>query len=180
MAQAVRSSPASGSYAMYTMFLLAISSARQFIHLTNPYFLPDERMAEALLAAAKRGVRVVVLTPGKIDHNIVRSASRRDFGRMLLGGIEIFEYQAGLLHAKTMVIDGVWATVGSTNLDNRSFAINDELNLVVYDRRVAGQLETVFQDDLAHSRRIEYESWKNRGMTTKLLELFVIPLRDQL
>jgi cardiolipin synthase len=179
-AQVVHSSPANGSYAMYAMFSLAISSARRSIHLTNPYFLPDERMTEAFLAAARRGVRVVVLTPGKIDHNIVRLASRRDFGRMLRGGIEIFEYQAGLLHAKTMVVDGVWATIGSTNLDNRSLALNDELNLVVYDRGLAARLDTVFQDDLAHARRVDYDSWKKRGFTRKLLELFAIPIRDQL
>ena len=95
---------------MYTMYLLAISSARREIYLTNPYFLPDERMEEALLAAVRRGVRVVALTPGKIDHNIVRSASRRGFGRLLKGGVEIFEYRAALLHAKTMVVDGAWAT----------------------------------------------------------------------
>jgi cardiolipin synthase len=79
-----------------------------------------------------------------------------------------------------MVVDGVWATIGSTNLDNRSFALNDELNLVVYDRKLAAHLDKVFQDDLAHARRVDYESWKKRGFTTKLLELFVIPIRDQL
>jgi cardiolipin synthase len=179
-AQAVRSSPVAGSYAIYTMLMLAISSARRSILLTNPYFLPDERMAEALLAAARRGVRVIALTPGKIDHNIVRAASRRDFGRLLTGGIEIYEYQAALLHAKTIVVDGVWAAIGSTNFDNRSFALNDELDLVVYDRRVAGRLEKIFHEDLAHSKKVDYESWKNRGLKTKLLELFVIPLQDQL
>ncbi len=179
-AQVVRSSPAAGSYAMYTMFMLAISSARHSISLTNPYFLPDDRMAEALLAAARRGVRVIVLTPGKIDHNIVRAASRRDFGRLLTGGIEIREYQASLLHAKTMSIDGVWATVGSTNLDNRSFALNEELNLVVYDPGLAGRLEKLFQDDLAHSIKVDYETWKNRGLKTKLLEILVIPIQDLL
>ena len=179
-AQVIKSSPVGGGYDMYTMYLLAIASARRTLYLTNPYFLPDDRLEEALLAAAARGVRVVALTPGKIDYNVVRAASRRGFGRLLLGGIEIFEYQAALLHAKTMVVDGVWATVGSTNFDNRSFALNDELNVVLYDRGVVERLVTAFEADLAHSRRVTYEAWQNRGLKTKLLERLVVPLESQL
>lgn len=179
-AQVVRSSPAGGSFAMYTMFLLAIASARRSIFITNPYFVPDKTMTEALLGAVRRGVRVVVLVPGAIDHNLVRQASRGKFGRMLKGGIEIHEYQAALLHAKTMVIDGVWATVGSTNLDNRSFALNDELNLVTYSPAVARRLAQIFTDDLAHSRKIEYRRWSRRGMVDRVLELIAAPFRDQL
>ena len=178
-AQVIKSSPA-GGYDMYTMYLLAIASARRSVYLTNPYFLPDDRMEEALLAAAARGVRVVALTPGKIDHNVVRAASRRGFGRLLLGGIEIFEYQAALLHAKTMVVDGVWATVGSTNFDNRSFALNDELNVVLYDRAVVERLAAAFEADLKHARRVTYDAWQNRGLKTKLLERLVVPLESQL
>jgi cardiolipin synthase len=178
-AQVIKSSPTS-SYDMYTMYLLAIASARRSVYLTNPYFLPDDRMEEALLAAAARGVRVVALTPGKIDHNVVRAASRHGFGRLLLAGIEIYEYQAALLHAKTMVVDGVWATVGSTNFDNRSFALNDELNVVLYDRAVVERLVTAFEADLAHSRRVTYEAWQNRGLRTKLLERLVLPIESQL
>jgi cardiolipin synthase len=179
-AQVIKSSPAGGSFQMYTMYLLAIASARRSIYLTNPYFLPDERMEEALLAAAARGVRVVALTPGKIDHNLVRAASRRGFGRLLEAGIEIYEYQASLLHSKTMVVDGVWATVGSTNFDHRSFALNDELNVALYDRSVVEKLATAFEADLAHARRVTLESWRHRGLSTKLLELFVWPIESQL
>src|SRR5262249_4461084 len=124
-AQVVRSSPVGGSGAMYTTFLLAMSSARRSIYITNPYLVLDGRMEAALLSAVNRGVTVVVLTPGAIDHNIVRQASRGRWGRMLRAGVQIYEYVPALLHAKMMVIDGVWATVGSTNLDNRSFALND-------------------------------------------------------
>ena len=95
-------------------------------------------MTEALLKAASTGVRVVLLTPGKIDWMLVYRASRRGFGPLLLGGIEIYEYQPALLHAKTMVVDGIWALVGTTNLDNRSFALNEEVNLIVHDAAVAG------------------------------------------
>jgi cardiolipin synthase len=179
-AQVIKSSPAGGGYDMYTMYLLAIASARRTVYLTNPYFLPDDRMEETLLAAAKRGVRVIALAPGTIDHNVVRAASRRGFGRLLQGGIEIFEYQAGLLHAKTMVVDGVWATIGSTNFDNRSFALNDELNVVLYDRAVVERLVTAFENDLAHSRRVTYDAWQNRGLRTKLFERLVLPFESQL
>lgn len=179
-AQIVRSSPAGGSFGMYTMFLLAISSARRSVMITNPYFVPDARMAEALIAAVRRGVNVQVLVPGPIDHNLVRQASRGNFGRMLKGGVAIYEYRAALLHSKTMVIDGVWMTVGSTNLDHRSFALNDELNLVAYSPSAARRLEQIFAEDLKHSRKVEYGRWSRRGIMDRLLELFAVPLRDQL
>jgi cardiolipin synthase A/B len=179
-AQVVKSSPAAGSFAMYTTFLLAVNSARRSIHITNPYFVIDERMREALIAARRRDVRVLVLVPGAIDHNIVRQASRRQFGELLLAGIQIYEYVPALLHSKTMVIDGVWATVGSTNLDNRSFAVNDELNVIVYNRDLAQRLEAAFMDDLTRSRRITFEEWKKRGITAKLLETLALPIRDLL
>ncbi|MGH7325061.1 MAG: phospholipase D-like domain-containing protein [Candidatus Rokuibacteriota bacterium] len=179
-AQVVRSSPAGGSFAMYTMFLLAIASARRSIFITNPYFVPDETMTDALLGAVRRGVRVVVLVPGVIDHNLVRQASRGKFGQLLKTGVEIHEYQAALLHSKTMVIDGVWSTVGSTNLDNRSFALNDELNLVTYSPAVARRLQQIFTDDLAHSRKLEYRRWSRRGIVDRLLEFLAWPIRDQL
>jgi cardiolipin synthase len=179
-AQVIRSSPAGGSYEMYTMYLLAIAGARHSVYLTNPYFLPDDRLEQALVDATARGVRVVALTPGKIDHNIVRAASRRGFGRLLQAGVEIHEYQAALLHAKTMVVDRVWATVGSTNFDNRSFALNDELNVVLHDRAVAERLAAAFEADLAHARPVTYAAWRQRGLRTRLLELLVLPIESQL
>jgi len=179
-AQVVRSSPAGGSTAMYTVFLLALSSARQSIHITNPYFVPDEKMIDTLLDAARRGVKVVLLIPGAIDHNLVRQASRSEFGRLLRGGVLIYEYSPALLHAKTMVIDGIWATVGSTNLDHRSFALNEELNVVVYDSDVAHRLEEVFQQDLANSRPVTYRDWSRRSLASRFLELLSLPLREQM
>jgi cardiolipin synthase len=178
--QVVKSSPTGGSSAMYTTFLLALTSAKRSVRITNPYLVLDDRMREALIAARTRGVRVQVLVPGAIDHNIVRQASRRQFGEMLTAGIEIYEYRAALLHAKTMVIDGVWSTVGSTNLDNRSFALNDELNVVIYGADVAGRLEQVFADDIAHARPVSYHDWQQRGLGARLLEVFALPVQDQL
>ena len=179
-AQIVKSSPAAGSFAMYTTFLLAVSAARRSIMITNPYFVLDEKMQQALITSARRGVRVRVLVPGAIDHNIVRQASRRQFGSMLRAGIQIFEYTPALLHSKTMVIDGVWSTIGSTNLDNRSFAVNDELNLIVYSRPVAQRLEQIFADDVALSRPVTYTAWRDRGFTSKILEVMALPIRDLL
>ncbi len=178
--QVVRSSPAGGSTAMYTVFLLALASARQSIHITNPYFVPDEKMISTLLGAAQRGVRVVLVIPGAIDHNLVRQASRSEFGRLLKGGVLIYEYRPALLHAKTMVIDGIWATVGSTNLDHRSFALNEELNVVVYDRNLARRLEEVFEQDLANSRQVTYRDWSRRSLASRFLELLSLPLREQM
>ena len=179
-AQIVKSSPATGSFAMYTTFLLAVSAAQRTLEITNPYFVLDDKMQQALVKAARRGVRVRVLVPGAIDHNIVRQASRRQFGKMLRTGIEIYEYTPALLHSKTIVIDGVWATIGSTNLDNRSFAVNDELNLIVYNRRVAQRLERVFAEDVAVSRPVTYDDWRKRGLAAKVLEVMALPLRDLL
>ena len=178
--QIVRSSPAGGSVAMYTMFLLAMSSARRSIYITNPYFVPDDKMINALIQARQRGVRVVLLLPGATDHNLVRQASRSQLGRLLQAGIKIYEYRAALLHAKTMVIDSIWATVGSTNLDRRSFELNEELNLVVYNGDIARRLEGVFEDDLKGSREITYEAWSNRGVMSRFLEVLSVPFRDQM
>lgn len=179
-AQVARSSPAGGSAAMYTTLLLALSSARTSVLVTNPYFVLDERMREAVLRTVRRGVRVAVLVPAVIDHDIVRQASRAQFGDLLQAGVEIYEYTPALLHAKTMVIDGVWATIGSTNLDNLSFAVNDELNLFFYDREVARQLEQIFMDDLQVSRRVTHDAWKRRGLGARLLEVLALPIRDLL
>jgi cardiolipin synthase len=179
-AQIVKSSPAGGSFQNFMLFLISITAAKKSILITNPYFIPDDQTIEALLQAVRRGVRVVVLVPGKIDHKITYRASRTNYGRMLLGGIKIYEYTAALMHAKTMVIDGVWATIGSTNLDNRSLALNEELNLTVYDRGLGRRLEQIFQEDLKYSRQITYEEWRSRGMREKLAEVFAFPVRELL
>jgi cardiolipin synthase A/B len=179
-AQVVRSSPAGGSTAMYTMFLLALASARHSIHITNPYFVPDEKMIGTLVAAAQRGVKVVLLIPGATDHNLVRQASHSEFGRLLKSGVRLYEYRPALLHAKTMVVDGIWATVGSTNLDHRSFSLNEELNVAIYDTETAQRLERVFEEDLGNSRPIRYEDWNHRGIASRFLELLAFPLKEQM
>ena len=179
-AQVVKSSPFGGTHQSYLLFILAITAARKSIYITNPYFVPDERLIDALLEAVDRGVRVVVLGPGKIDWMLVYRASRRGFGTLLKGGIEIYEYQPALLHAKTMVIDGLWALVGTTNLDNRSFALNEEINLIAYDAGVAALLENAFLEDLHHAKKLDYESWNARPWGEKIMELFTVPITDYL
>jgi cardiolipin synthase len=137
-------------------------------------------MIDTLVQAARRGVQITFLVPGVSDHPLVRHAGRRQFGRLLEAGIEIHEYSAALLHAKTMVIDGIWATVGSTNLDYRSFRLNDELNVVAYDREFAAQLEKAFRDDLQHANRIDLEAWRDRGVRGRMFELLALPFESNL
>ena len=179
-AQIVKSSPLGGSFQNYLLFLLSIASAKKSILITNSYFIPDATMIDALLKAAARGVRIIVLVPGKIDHEITYRASRSEYGRLLLGGVQIFEYMAALMHAKTMVVDGVWATVGSTNFDNRSFALNEEVNLTVYDAALARQLEKAFEEDLKYAKKITYEEWNSRGIGERFFEWFSWPVKDYL
>jgi cardiolipin synthase len=179
-AQIVKSSPVGGSFQNYMLFLLSIAAARKSILISNPYFLPDDRIIEALINAVKRGVQVIVLVPAKIDHPITYRASRSGYGRLLLGGIQIYEYLPALLHSKTMVVDDIWATVGSTNIDNRSFALNEELNITVYDRALAQRLEQIFNDDVKHSRKVSYEDWRSRGLAERIYEFFAFPLKEQL
>jgi cardiolipin synthase len=186
-AQVVKSSPTSGASESYMMFLFAISTARETIHITNPYFLVDEEMEQALASAVDRGVVVSLLIPGRVGYellgmetSLVQHAGRSGLGSLLRAGIRVFEYRPARLHAKTMVVDGLWATIGSTNLDPRSFALNKELNLTVYDRRVAARLEAVFHADLELSDELTYPAWQDRGIAARVLELFAYPAKSQL
>jgi len=165
---------------MYLMYLFAISSAHRTIYLTNPYFVPDTGITEAVVKARQRGVKVVLLLPGAIDHEIVATASRAGFGRLLDAGVEIYEYQSGLLHAKTMTIDGVWAMVGSANMDNRSLALNNEISLVAYDRDVAGRLQSIFEEDRSHSQPVDARRWRARSLWKRFWEFLSVPVHDQL
>ena len=125
-------------------------------------------------------MRVRVLAPGKIDSQTTYTVSRGHYGDLLAGGAEIYEYQASLMHAKTMVVDGIWATIGSTNFDNRSFALNQEINLTVYNGALASRLEAIFQEDLKYAKKITYEEWKSRGLFERLFEFFAFPIKEQL
>jgi cardiolipin synthase len=168
-AQMFSSSPTGGSESMHLMYLLAITAARHTIHLSNSYFVPDELAVKALVAAAKRGVDVRIITPGPIiDSDIVRAASRERWGELLEAGIKMAEYQPTMYHVKALVVDSLLVSVGSTNFDNRSFILNDEANLNVLDPDFAKQQEAVFEDDWKHARPITLQAWQNRPFMEKI------------
>jgi cardiolipin synthase len=122
-------------------------------------------------AIRERGVEVKIIVPGgHSDHLLTRRSSRRLFGDLLRAGAQIYEYEPSMIHTKTMVIDGVWSVVGSTNFDNRSFGLNDEVNLAAYDERLATRLAEDFARDLAESHAISYEEWKRRPIFERMYE----------
>jgi cardiolipin synthase len=175
------SSPASGSDSMHLMYLMAIAAAERTIDVTASYFVPDALIDEALLAARGRGVRVRILVPGPhIDSDVVRLSSRSRWGPLLQAGVEIYEYQPTMLHSKVFIVDGEMVSVGSTNLDIRSFRLNDEASLNVYDRAFAERMTTVFDADLTKAVRYTYETWQRRPWTEKFMETIVQPIRSQL
>jgi len=178
--QVIASDPEHGDTSVYTTLLLAIASARRSILITTPYFVPDARVFDALCAAAQRHVRVQLLLAGPIDWNIVRAAGRHTYGRLLTAGIEIYEYTAARLHAKTLVIDDRWASIGSANVDMRSLGLNRELNVAAYDAGVAGELTRIFETDLRLARRLDVATWRQRPVWRRLFEILALPLRGVL
>jgi len=180
-AQMFSSSPSGGSESMLLMYLLAITSARQSIDLSSAYFVPDEMTIRSLIEAAQRGVRIRVIVPGtQTDSETVRRASRATWGPMLQAGVRIFEYQPTMFHVKMMVVDGLVASFGSTNFDERSFRLNDEANLNVYAADFAGRQLTDFERDLGQTREITYTQWLDRPLVEKTWEHVAALLRAQL
>ena len=181
IAQVFTSSPSGGGDSMQLMYLLSITAAEHTIDLSASYFVPDDLTRKALLAALGRGVRLRIIVPGKhIDELLVRQASRADWGELLQAGAQIHEYQPTMFHCKLMIVDSQLVSVGSTNFDNRSFRLNDEANLNIYDRGWAERLEDVFEADLARSRKITLEDWKHRPLQQKMVERFSALLSSQL
>lgn len=165
------SSPSGGSESMRLMYLLAITAARRSIYLSTPYFIPDELTIQALTDATERGVTVQIITVGKhADSETVRRASRARWGPLLEAGIEIHEYLPTMYHCKVMIVDGLWTTVGSTNFDPRSFSLNDEANVNYYDADFARRQIEIFKEDLAHSRQVTFQEWKDRPLAEKFWE----------
>jgi|KBSMisStaDraftv2_1062788.scaffolds.fasta_scaffold00756_3 cardiolipin synthase len=181
LAQVMLSSPGGGGESMQLLYLLSITAAVKSISLANSYFVPDEVEAEALAAAARRGARVRVIVPGPyMDNKIVRRASRSAWGPLLRSGVEIYEYQPTMYHVKSMVVDGLWTTVGSTNFDTRSFSTNDEANLNILDAEFGAQQEKIFEEDLKQSRRITLEEWEGRPWTQKAIDKLADLVSSQL
>lgn len=180
-AQVFSSSPEGGAESMQLMYLLSITAATKSIDLAMAYFVPDELARGALIDARKRGVKVRIVLPGPIiDTDVVRRASRAGWGPLLEAGIEIYEYQPTMYHCKVMIVDGLLVSVGSTNFDVRSFRLNDEANLNVYDAQFAAGQARVFEDDLRKSRRITLEEWRNRPWHEKAMERAAALLSPQL
>ena len=175
------SSPAGGSESMHLMYLMTIAATTRTLDIAASYFVPDELVIKALTAARDRGVRVRILLPGKhIDSDAVRLASRREWGPLLLAGVEIREYQPTMMHNKVLIADGIMVSVGSTNLDIRSFRLNDEASLNVYDPAFAERMTVVFERDLVPTRQYTYEMWKDRPWKERFAEVVLLPIKSQL
>jgi cardiolipin synthase A/B len=156
------------------LFQSLISAARERIDITTPYFLPDRGLRKELVRAIReRHVQVRIITPGPhTDHLMTRHTSRRLYGQLLRAGADIFEYQTSMIHVKSMIIDGKWCVFGSTNLDHRSFSINDELNVATNDPAVIGRLREDFAHDLAECKAVTYAEWRSRSMFERGYEAF--------
>ena len=180
-AQVVSSSPLGGSESMRLMYLLTITAAIRSIHISTPYFIPDELAIQALTDAVKRGVTVQIITVGEhTDTEMVRRASRARWGALLEAGVKIYEYQPTMYHCKVMIIDGLWITLGSTNFDPRSFSLNDEANVNFFDVEFATRQIEVFKEDLANSRQVTFQEWKDRPLAEKFWEHAASLLGSQL
>jgi cardiolipin synthase len=179
--QVLKSSPSEGSSAVKLLYIVSIVSARQSIYISNAYFVPDRDTIRALEGAVRRGVDVRVIVPGELtDVPIVRHAGRWLYEKMLRRGIRIFEYQPTMMHAKTMVVDGIWSTIGSSNFDDRSFRLNDEVNVNVYDEGIASQMEKMFFEDLARSEEIMHRRWHARPFFDRIKEKVASWFKPQL
>jgi cardiolipin synthase A/B len=181
LAQVVKSSPSEGSSTAKLLYIISIVSAKKSIFINSAYFVPDRDTTRALEGAVRRGVDVRVIVPGEFtDVPIVRHAGRFYYGNLLRRGIRIFEYQPTMMHAKTMVVDGIWTTIGSSNFDDRSFRLNDEVNVNIYDESIAAQMEQMFFEDLARSEEITRRTWVKRPWLERVKQRMAGWLKPQL
>jgi cardiolipin synthase len=163
------------------MYLLAIASAKHSVRIANAYFVPDDLAMEQMLGARKRGVSIDVIMPGPYnDQPMTRIASQALWGDLLRAGVRIHLYQPTMFHTKVMIVDDVFVSVGSTNFDNRSFQLNDEANLNIFDRAFAAKEVEAFERDRAKSRLVTLEEWEKRPWYQRTLEIPMIWIRSQL
>ncbi len=181
-AHAVWISPSGSPSTVKLLHYLAIRAAKKRITIQNPYFLPDPDARKALVDAVKRGVEVRVMIPATTasDAPHVQHASHHHYGTLLKGGVKLYDYEKTLLHQKVIIVDGLWAAVGSTNFDDRSFEINDEVSLVVHDERIARELEETFEKDLKDAKEVNLEEWKKRPVTHKMQDLMFFLFNEQM
>jgi cardiolipin synthase len=180
-AQMFGSSPVGGSESMHLMVLLALTAAKTSIEIQNAYFVPDRLTVEALCSAARRGVRVRIIVPGRhTDARVGRWAAQGLYGELLAAGIQIYEYQPTMMHCKVLVIDGVWSSVGSANFDDRSFRLNDEANLNVFSTDLAREQIRLIDADIENSRLMVLKKWRHRKFGRRINERLALLLRSQL
>ena len=161
---------------MYRELLLRIRSAARYVYLTTPYFVPNRPLLRAIRSAARRGVEVRLLVPEHVNHRIVDIAGRSYYEGLLRAGVHVHQYRGDFLHAKGIIIDDAWATLGSTNLDNLSMLLNYEANIATKDRECVEELGRQFLVDLQQSIELSYENWRHRPLFGQFLELLIMPI----
>jgi cardiolipin synthase len=176
----IKSSPSDRATACRVVFQMLIESAGRQIRITTPYFLPDKSLRQAFITSAQRGVKIDIIVPGShTDQRWVRLVSRRKYNELLRAGIRIYEYRAGMTHAKVLNVDDLWVVLGTTNFDNRSFEHNDEVNLAIRDEELSARLTTDFVNDLKKCEEVTLETWKRRPLVEKIVEPFAWLLERQ-
>jgi cardiolipin synthase A/B len=181
LAQVFKSSQGEGSESVRLMYLLSIASAKKSIRLEAAYFVPDDLSVEMFVAARQRGVSIEIIVPGPhTDTKLVQSASHSRWGELLDAGVKIYEYQPTMYHCKVLIVDDLWVSVGSTNFDDRSFRLNDEANLNIYDAAFAKEQTVVFEEDKTKSRQMTRAEFKDRSKVRKILDEAAGALRRQL
>lgn len=173
LVRVVGSTPGETNRITFIVYVSAITFAEHSIHMTNSYFVPDDQIVKALTDAAERGVDVKIILPAITDSRFAVQAQRSYYSELLKSGVKIYEHDTSLLHAKTAVIDKVWSTVGSTNMDFFSLLNNDEVNAVILSHEFAGEMEKMFATDLADSKQIRWEEWRNRPLLARIREWVV-------
>jgi cardiolipin synthase len=173
LVRVIGSTPGETNRLPFIMYVSALTFAEHSIHMTNSYFIPDKQIVKALTDAAERGVDVKIILPGISDSQLALHAQHYSYSGLLQSGVKIYEHSNSLLHAKTAVIDQVWSTVGSTNLDLLSLLHNDEVNAVVLNREFAAEMEKMFAGDLTDSRQIHWGDWKDRPWLPRIREWFI-------
>jgi cardiolipin synthase len=168
----VSNTPGEHNRMTFVMYVSTITFARHSLHVTTAYFVPDDQTLKALTDAAKRGVDVKIVLSSISDSPMSLKAARSQYSKLLKAGVKIYEQHKAFLHAKTAVIDGIWSTVGSTNMDYWSFLSDDEINAVIIDRQFANEMETLFERDIERSDQIKLEDWEKRSFFPRLGEWF--------
>jgi cardiolipin synthase len=172
LVRVVGSTPGQSNRITFIVYVSAITFAEHSVHLTNAYFIPDDQILDAFTDAARRGVDVKIMLPSTSDSSMALYAARYNYSELLKSGVKLFERRNALLHAKTAVIDGVWSTVGSTNMDYWSFLNDDEVNAVILSHEFAIEMEKMFAKDLEESDEIKWEEWKKRPLFPRIREWF--------